>query len=53
MDAAARYIFASDEYFMPYEDYMYDAEGYLTAYAPEILNRRSAWKVMLTIGWRF
>lgn len=53
MDAAARYAFASDEYFMPYEDYMYDAEGHLTAFAPEILNRRSAWKVMLTIGWRF
>lgn len=53
MDAAARYAFVSDEYFMPYDDYMYDADGALVAFAPEILNRKSAWKVMLTLGWRF
>lgn len=52
-DAAVRYAFATDEYFMPYDDYMYDADGSLMAFAPEILNRRSAWKAMLTIGWRF
>lgn len=53
MDAAARCIFATDEYIMPYDDYMYDADGALVAFAPEILNRKSAWKVMLTLGWRF
>jgi hypothetical protein len=53
IDAAARCIFATDEYIMPYDDYMYDADGYLVAFAPEILNTRSAWKVMLTLGWRF
>lgn len=53
IDAAARCIFATQEYIMPYNDYMYDADGYLTAFAPEILNTRSAWKVMLTLGWRF
>jgi hypothetical protein len=38
---------------MPYNDYMYDMDGELIAFAPEILNRKSALKVMLTIGWRF
>ena len=52
-DAAVRYCFATQEYFMPYDDYMYDANGDLLAFAPEILNTKSAWKVMLTIGWRF
>jgi long-subunit fatty acid transport protein len=52
-DAAVRYAFATDEYFMPYDDYMYDNNGDLVAFAPEILNTRSDWKVLLTIGWRF
>ena len=52
-DFAARYQFATDEYFMPYDDYMYGDNEELVAFAPEILNTRSAWKVMLTIGWRF
>lgn len=52
-DAAVRYCFATREYFMPYDDYMYDTNGNLVAFAPEILNVRDAWKVMLTIGWRF
>ena len=52
-DVACRYTFASDEYFMPYNDYMYDADGNITEFAPEILNRKSNWKVLLTLGWRF
>ena len=52
-DIACRYAFATDEYFMPYSDYMFDAEGYILDYAPEILNRKDAWKVLLTLGWRF
>ena len=52
-DAAVRYAFTTDEYFMPYDDYMYDTDGSLMVFAPEILNRTSAWKAMLTIGWRF
>lgn len=54
-DFAVRRTFLQDEYFMPYADYMYDADGYLNenAYAPEILNERSLWKVLLTFGWRF
>lgn len=52
-DIAARYLFKTNEYIMPYDDYMYDNNDNLVAFAPEILNTRSAWKVMLTIGWRF
>ena len=52
-DIAARYAFATDEYFMPYDDYMYDNNGELVAFAPEILNRTSALKFMFTLGWRF
>jgi len=54
-DLAVRKTIMADEYFMPYSDYMYDQDGYILedAYAPEILNRRSLWKVLLTLGWRF
>ena len=52
-DVACRYAFATDEYYMPYADYMYDADGNVTDFAPEILNTKSAWKVLLTLGWRF
>lgn len=54
-DFAVRRTFLQNEYFMPYADYMYDADGYLNenAYAPEILNERSLWKVLVTFGWRF
>lgn len=54
-DFAVRRTFLQEEYFMPYADYMYDADGYLNenAYAPEILNERSLWKVLVTFGWRF
>lgn len=54
-DLAVRKTILADEYFMPYSDYMFDEEGYVleNAYAPEILNHRSLWKVLLTFGWRF
>ncbi len=54
-DLAVRKTFIADEYFMPYADYMFDADGNIltNGYAPEILNSRDLWKVMLTIGWRF
>lgn len=52
-DAAVKTRFIPDEYFMPYEDYILDAEGNVAEYAPEILNKSSLWKVLLTIGWRF
>ena len=54
-DVACRYAFATDEYFMPYADYIFNADGSINenAYAPEILNEKSLWKVLLTFGWRF
>ena len=51
-DAACRYSFATDEYFMPYADYIFDGNE-IASPAPEILNRKDAWKIFLTIGWRF
>lgn len=54
-DFAVRRTIMSDEYFMPYQDYIYDEDGYVpeSAYAPEILNKKGLWKVLLTFGWRF
>lgn len=54
-DVACRYAFATDEYFMPYSDYILYEDGtpMEDAYAPEIRNTKSAWKVLLTLGWRF
>ena len=52
-DVAAKARFIPDEYFMPYEDYILDEEGNITEFAPELINRSSLWKVLLTIGWRF
>ena len=54
-DLAVRKTILADEYFMPYSDYMYDENGYVMedAYAPEILNQRNLWKVLITFGWRF
>ncbi len=54
-DLAVRKTFLPDEYFMPYADYMYDADGYIVenGFAPEINVRKNLWKVAITIGWRF
>ena len=52
-DIAARWALPTDEYFMPYDDYLYDNNGHITVYAPEIRNTINTWKVMLTLGWRF
>ncbi len=54
-DLAVRYNILADEYFMPYNDYMYDADGYIVenGFAPELLNKKNLWKVALTLGWRF
>ena len=52
-DLAVRKTFMPDEYFMPYEDYIYDDKGYVSTPVPEILKQQSLWKVFLTFGWRF
>ena len=54
-DLAVRRTIIPDEYFMPYADYMYDTDGNIVgdAFAPELINRKGLWKVLLTFGWRF
>ena len=54
-DLAVRKTIMPKEYFMPYADYMFDADGYVieSAYAPEVMISRNQWKVLLTFGWRF
>ena len=54
-DLAVRKTIMPKEYFMPYADYMFDADGYVieSAYAPEVMIDRNLWKVLLTFGWRF
>lgn len=52
-DLAVRKTFMPDEYFMPYDDYMFDNDGNIVEFAPEIRNRRGLWKVLVTFGWRF
>jgi hypothetical protein len=52
-DAAVQTRFLNDEYFMPYEDYIFDADGYVVEFAPELVNKRSLVKAYITLGWRF
>lgn len=52
-DLAVRKTFVPKEYFMPYDDYIFNDKGNITTYSPEILNKQSLWKVFLTFGWRF
>lgn len=49
-DLACRYTLPEKEYIIPYSDYLAPTDG---ALPPEILNRHSNWKVLLTLGWRF
>ena len=58
-DIACTRSFIPNEYFMPYNDYVYTEtkEGDIIVdpnyYAPELLIKSSLWKVILTIGFRF
>ena len=52
-DIACSYTKYSDEYILPYDDYIFDQDGNVAYYTPEILNKRSLWTVMLTLGFRF
>jgi hypothetical protein len=38
---------------MPYEDYIFDSEGYVLEPVPELATTRSLWKALLTFGFRF
>ena len=58
-DAALTRTFIPDEYFMPYDDYVFIEDSNASVivdpnyYAPEILIKSALWKVILTIGFRF
>ncbi len=52
-DLAVRKNIYNDEYYMPYNDYIFDEDGNIADPTPEILITRSDWKVLLTLGWRF
>lgn len=52
-DIAARRNFRTKEFYMPYNDYIFDNEDNILDPAPELLINSSDWKVLLTIGWRF
>ena len=52
-DLAVRRNSYSKEYYMPYADYIFNDDGSIAEPVPELLITRSAWKALLTIGWRF
>lgn len=52
-DFAVRRNMYSNEYYMPYSDYIFDDEGNIAEPVPELLITRSDWKALLTLGWRF
>ena len=52
-DLAVRATLLPDEYIMPYEDYIFDSEGYILEPVPELRIQRTLWKAMLTFGFRF
>ncbi len=54
-DLAVRTQFIPDEKYMIYDDYLFDENGNVDekGFAPEILTKKSLWKVVLTLGWRF
>lgn len=52
-DLAVRKTITAAEYFMPYSDYIYDDDGNIDVFAPEIKIENSLWKVLVTLGWRF
>lgn len=55
-DIACTRSFIPDEYFMPYNDYVFipgTDEIDKNYYAPEILIKSSLWNVILTLGFRF
>lgn len=52
-DFALRTTILPDHYIMPYEDYIFDTEGYVLEPVPELVTNRSLWKALLTFGFRF
>ena len=52
-DFALRTTLLPKQYIMPYEDYIFDSEGYILEPVPELVSTRSLWKALLTFGFRF
>ena len=52
-DFAVRKDTYSNEYYMPYNDYILDEDNNVLEPVPELLITRSDWKALLTFGWRF
>ena len=52
-DFALRTTLLPKQYIMPYEDYIFDSEGYVLEPVPELATTRSLWKALLTFGFRF
>ena len=52
-DFALRNTLLPKQYIMPYEDYIFDSEGYVLEPVPELATTRSLWKALLTFGFRF
>ena len=52
-DFAVRRNSYSNEYYMPYSDYIFNEDGSIAEPVPEILITRSDWKALITLGWRF
>ena len=52
-DFALRTTLLPKQYIMPYEDYIFDSEGYILEPVPELMTDRSLWKALLTFGFRF
>lgn len=53
IDAACRHNLQTAERFMTYNDYIYDDDYNVIEFAPELENRHSNWKFLITLGWRF
>ena len=55
LDAALRTTFRTIEYYYPYDDYLFDNNGNIHPddLSPEISIIHSAWKALVTFGWRF
>ncbi len=55
IDLAAKRAFPAREYFLPYNDYIFDENGDVleNGFVPEIGIKKSLWKAVVTFGWRF
>jgi hypothetical protein len=52
-DFAVRRNTYSNEYYMPYSDYIFNEDDTIAEPVPELVITRSDWKALLTFGWRF